>query len=129
MTESNVTCSKCGSSDYKLLDAKTGEVMCNFCRNKWLIKDLVSKTETEKFLEEQAKQPRVIMDNTTDTEKKVMDMVTSVAGGGCLRSITGIIRMILIAVVVIVVIFVVLGIINNMGGFGAIFGQLGQGSN
>ncbi|MDR2714397.1 MAG: hypothetical protein LBB42_02570 [Coriobacteriales bacterium] len=128
MAATNISCSKCGSSDYKLLDAKTGQVMCNFCRNNWIVEELKTVTETEKFLEEQAKQPRIIMDNTTDTEKKVMDMVTSVAGGGCLRSITGIIRMILIAVVVIVVIFVVLGIINSMGGFGAIFGQLGQGS-
>jgi DNA-directed RNA polymerase subunit RPC12/RpoP len=72
-----IKCGSCGADDYQLLDANTGEVLCSYCRNKWIVPELIHKTETEKFLEEQAKQPRVVQDNTTDTDRALMSSVAS----------------------------------------------------
>ena len=86
-------CSRCGAEEYRLLDPKTGEVVCSYCRNRWIMPALIHQTETEKFLAEQAKQPRIIADNTTETDKQLMDAVTSVArvatGGFLSRAIKG----------------------------------------
>lgn len=113
METSGIECSQCGSHDYQLLDVKTGEVMCPFCRNRWIVPSLIQKTETEKFLELQAQQPRVIMDNTSETDEKIMDMLSGFFNlGGCLRQaasfVTGIIVLIVL-VIVAIVLFRVLG--------------------
>lgn len=84
MATVDVQCSQCGSGEYQLLDAKTGEVVCRYCRNKWIVPELVVKSETEKFLEEQAKQPRIIQDNSTETDKQLMEIVSSLTrASGC----------------------------------------------
>jgi hypothetical protein len=75
-----VSCSQCGSGEYQLVDEHTGEIVCCYCRNRWVVQELAKKTETEKFLEKQAKQPRVIQVNTTETDEKLMGMLTSIAG-------------------------------------------------
>jgi uncharacterized Zn finger protein (UPF0148 family) len=81
MTAIEISCSQCGSNEYRLVNARTGEVVCQYCRNQWIVPELVQKSETEKFLEQQAQQPRVIYDNTTETDKQLMGMITSLAGG------------------------------------------------
>jgi len=103
-----IGCRRCGSEDFELLDAKTGEMLCKYCRNRWIEPALIQKTDTEKFLAEQAKQPKVVIDNTTETDKQIMDMFSKVAGvatSGCVN------RVLRVAVVVIaaVIILVVLG--------------------
>jgi len=101
-----IGCRKCGSEDFQLLDAKTGEVRCGYCRNRWIEPSLIQRTETEKFLAEQAKRPQVNVDNTTETDKQLMDIITKVAGaatGGCARTVS---RFVVIALVIIVIIAV-----------------------
>ena len=99
-------CKKCGSEDYQLLDARTGEVLCSYCRNRWVEPLFIQKTETERFLEEQAKRPQVILDNTTETDQQLMDMVSKAAGvatGGCVNRVA---RLIIVVVAVIILLTV-----------------------
>jgi uncharacterized Zn finger protein (UPF0148 family) len=74
-----VTCSQCGAGEYQVVDVRTGEVMCKYCRNKWIVPALAHKTETEKYLAEQAKRPRVLYDNTPETEKQMMTVVSGLS--------------------------------------------------
>jgi uncharacterized Zn finger protein (UPF0148 family) len=90
MATVEVQCSQCGSGEYQLLDAKTGEVICRYCRNKWVVPELVVKSETEKFLEQQAKQPRVIQDNSTETDRQLMEMVSGLARSSGLNPLAAI---------------------------------------
>jgi len=101
-----IRCEQCGADDYRLLDETTGEVMCSFCRNRWIVPELAKKTETEKFLEQQAKQPRVIRDNTSDTDEQLMRMISGIAGGGLRRGFRAIATVLVIAVIVIVAVVV-----------------------
>jgi uncharacterized Zn finger protein (UPF0148 family) len=99
-----VSCSQCGAGEYRLVDPRTGEVACHYCRNQWIVPELAQKSETEKFLEEQAKQPRIIQDNSSKTDQQLMEMVTSVASGSLLAGLRRVGRTILIVAIVIVVI-------------------------
>jgi len=113
-----IGCSKCGSEDFRLLDQKTGEVICQHCRNRWIEPALIKKTETEKLIEEQAKRPRVVIDNTTETDKQLMDMISKVAGaatGGCARKAS---RVVVAVVVVVIILFVL-----SFFGVGMLFGR------
>jgi uncharacterized Zn finger protein (UPF0148 family) len=111
-----ISCSQCGSNEYRLIDERTGEIACQYCRSQWIVPELARKSETEKFLEQQAQQPRVTYDNTTETDKQLMEMVTSVAsvasGGflaGCRASLTRIARVLVgIAVAVVVIVVAIL---------------------
>ena len=108
MAATKIECSQCGSHDYQLLDSSTGEVMCPFCRSHWTVPSLIQKTETEKFLELQSQQPRVVSDNTTETDKQLMSMLSGVFNlGGCLKRITSIVAGI-IAIVVLVIVAIIL---------------------
>jgi len=122
MPQVEVVCSKCGSVEYRVIDAQKGEVMCPYCHNQWIVPELIQKTETEKFLEEQAKQPRIIQDNTTETDDKLMDMVSGLAGTGPMRSLGRVARTILIVAGIIVILLVACLVINIFGGLRALFG-------
>ena len=107
MTIIETECSRCGGEEYELLNPKTGEVLCPYCRNRWIIPALVQKTETEKFLEEQAKQPRVVIDNTSETDRQLMNMMANSMSAaskttGCLRRFVTI-YMIIFAIVFILI--------------------------
>lgn len=115
MTQIDVSCSQCGSGEYQLLDASTGEVVCPYCRNKWIVPELRQKSETERFLEEQAKQPRVIVDNTTETDKQLMDMISRFAFANPLRAVSNFIRRVFFVAVVIIVLVIVLMLLNVFG--------------
>ncbi|MDR1796472.1 MAG: hypothetical protein LBR44_03360 [Clostridiales Family XIII bacterium] len=78
----DIKCDQCGADEYQLLDPKTGEVRCAYCRNRWIVPELIVKTETEKFLEEQSKRPVVVQDNSTETDQELMRMVSGLAAGG-----------------------------------------------
>jgi len=123
MTKTEIRCSKCGSVDYQLLDAKTGEATCHFCRNKWIEPALKRMSETEKFLEEQAKQPRVTYDNTTETDEKLMNMISGLAGG---KGVGGFfknpLRNALMITGLIVLLIIICLIISIIGGLRTIFG-------
>ena len=99
-------CTRCGAEEYELLDSRTGEVRCKFCRNRWIIPSLIQKTETEKFLEEQAKRPQVTMDNTTETDKQLMDMVSKAAGAAASGGISRILRIVALVAIAVIVLFV-----------------------
>jgi len=126
MTKTDIRCSKCGSADYQLLDAKTGEATCRFCRNKWIEPGLKRMSETEKFLEEQARQPRVTYDNTTETDAKLMEMIGGLAGARGVSSARGFfknpLRGALIVTGIIVFLIVVCLIVSIVGGLRSIFG-------
>jgi uncharacterized Zn finger protein (UPF0148 family) len=110
MAAIEVSCSQCGSGEYRLIDARTGEVMCLYCRNRWIIPELVQKTETEKYLIEQAKQPRVTYDNTSETDKQLMSAVSGLAGifsSNILHSISRALRRFLKVVLLIIAVVVV----------------------
>ena len=110
----DIECNQCGSNEYQLLDPKTGEIQCLFCRKRWLVKDFVQKTETEKFLEEQAKQPRIIRDNTTETDEQLMKMASGLMNvPGALSNLLGkVIKTFIMFIVVIVVIIVIVAALN-----------------
>lgn len=78
MTSVEIECSQCGSGEYRLLDARTGEVACPYCRNRWIVPELIYKNETEKFLAEQAKRPKVIVNNTTETDRQLMQTLLGI---------------------------------------------------
>jgi hypothetical protein len=56
-------------------------------------------------LQEQAKQPKIIIDNTTDTDRRVMDMVTSFFnfGPSLLRGLKNILLVLLGIIVLLIV--------------------------
>jgi len=122
MAKTDIKCSKCGSFEYRLVDAKSGEVVCNFCRNRWIEPAFKRLSETEKFLEEQAKQPRVTYDNTTETDKKLMDMFSGMAGGGLAGAFKGPLRTVIIVVGIIVVLIIVCLLANIVGVVRSFFG-------
>jgi uncharacterized Zn finger protein (UPF0148 family) len=101
-----VSCSQCGAGEYQLVDSRTGEVVCHYCRNQWIVPELAQKSETEKFLEEQAKQPRIIQDNSTETDRRLIGMLGSMASGTLLAGLRRIGRTILITVILIVALIV-----------------------
>jgi len=110
-----IGCKRCGSEEFDLLNAKTGEVRCAYCRNRWVEPSLIQQTETEKFLAEQAKRPQVIVDNTTETDKQLMEMVTKAASataGGCVSKAM---RIVIIAVATLVFIAALLVFVVYLG--------------
>ncbi len=114
MASVEIECPQCKANTYRLLDAKTGEVICDFCRSKWIVPSLIQKSETEKFLEEQAKRPQVVIDNTSETDEQLMQMISGLAGGalsGGARALGDMIKRVLLIVggiVLLVIILIVL---------------------
>jgi len=122
MAQVEISCSQCGSNEYQLVNAQTGEVACRFCRNQWIESALIQKSETEKFLEEQAKQPRVIYDNTTETDDKILGIVRDFSSGRPMWRANKILRRVIIIAVIIVVLIVACLLINIFGGLRSILG-------
>jgi uncharacterized Zn finger protein (UPF0148 family) len=115
MAAIEISCSQCGSNEYRLIDERTGEIACLYCRGQWVVPELARKSETEKFLDQQAQQPRVTYDNTTETDQQLMSMITSmVSGGNLLRGAFATLRralrtfLIIIAIVAVVVIAILI---------------------
>ncbi|MDR0346764.1 MAG: hypothetical protein LBH56_00085 [Coriobacteriales bacterium] len=109
MAAIEVSCSQCGSGEYRLVDERTGEVVCQYCRNQWVVPELARKSETEKFLEQQAQQPRVIYDNTAETDRQLMGAVSGIAGilsGRFLAGLRRILRMVLLIAVIVLLIII-----------------------
>jgi uncharacterized Zn finger protein (UPF0148 family) len=110
MTAIEISCSQCGSGEYRLVDARTGEVTCLYCRNQWIVPELIQKTETEKYLVEQAKQPRVTYDNTSETDKQLMSVLSGLAGAlsfNPLRSVSQVLSR-FFRVIILIIVFVVI---------------------
>ncbi|MCL2530279.1 MAG: hypothetical protein FWE41_08160 [Coriobacteriia bacterium] len=109
-----IGCKRCGSEEFRLLNVKTGEVICSYCRNRWIEPSLIEQTETEKFLAEQAKRPQVIVDNTSETDKQLMEMVTKAASataGGCVSKamkivIGAVVALVILAALLVFVVYV-----------------------
>jgi uncharacterized Zn finger protein (UPF0148 family) len=110
VTAIEVSCSQCGSGEYRLVNAQTGEVVCEYCRNQWVVPELAQKSETEKFLERQAQQPRVVRDNTTETDKQLMNAIgglASMATGGFLAGLRRALRTVATVVILLIVILII----------------------
>jgi hypothetical protein len=113
MASIEVSCSQCGSGEYRVVNTQTGEVVCTYCRNQWIVPELAQKSETEKFLEQQAKQPRIIRDNTTETDQQLMSAIgglASVATGGFFAGLGRAVRRVIITVCIIVAVLIVAGV-------------------
>ncbi|MDR2586749.1 MAG: hypothetical protein LBC23_00625 [Coriobacteriales bacterium] len=113
MAAIEVSCSQCGSGEYRVVNTQTGEVACAYCRNQWIVPELAQKSETEKFLEQQAKQPRIVRDNTTETDQQLMSAISglaSVATGGFFAGLGRTVRRIITAAIVIVAVLVIAGV-------------------
>jgi uncharacterized Zn finger protein (UPF0148 family) len=122
MAAIEISCLQCGSNEYRVVDERTGEVACQYCRSQWIVPELARKSETEKFMEQQAQQPRVTYDNTTETDKQLMEVITSVAsvasGGflaGCRATLSRIARTLVIVAVTVVVILVAILLYRQFG--------------
>jgi len=79
-----IGCSKCGSEDFQLLDPKTGEMLCKYCRNRWVEPSLIQKTETEI---EPVKHYHVIVDNNAEANRQFNERTSKIASfvvGGCM---------------------------------------------
>ncbi|MDR2105984.1 MAG: hypothetical protein LBP24_01080 [Coriobacteriales bacterium] len=113
MTAIEVSCSQCGSGEYRLVDARTGEVTCAYCRNQWIVPELAQKSETEKFLEQQAKQPRIIQDNSTETDRQIMNVVASAASGRLFSGLSRVLKTLIVTAAIIAgtVIALIVGLI------------------
>ena len=102
-----------------MLNPKTGEVQCPYCRKRWIVPALIQKSETEKYLEEQSKQPRVIVDNTTETDKQLMNMLSGLVGfpnavGNAVRRIaTAAIGCLFVVIIIILAIVFIPQLLSN----------------
>jgi len=98
----DVECPCCHSESYQLIDQGTGLLRCDYCRNTWIDQHFIRLSETERFLREQAAQPKVVYDNSSQTDEQLMQMVTGIATGlaaAPIRSIANTVRTVLIAIV------------------------------
>jgi ribosomal protein L37AE/L43A len=99
----DVFCPRCRADAYTVEDTSTGLLRCTYCRNTWVDTAFRQISETQAYLEEQAKRPRVIIDNTTETDEKLMEAVSSAATGhipGIAKTIIGIVIAVMIMIVV-----------------------------
>jgi uncharacterized membrane protein len=91
-------------------DAQKGLLRCDYCRNLWVDERFVQLSETERFLREQAKQPKVILDNTTETDRQLMSALGGLISIGSVGASIGrtlkTVLMVVIALIVLVVIIV-----------------------
>ena len=111
-----INCSQCGSEEYRIVDSRTGEVACNYCRNRWIIPELAQKSETEKFLEKQAERPQVIQDNSSETDRQLLNIFSSLFSGQIFAHLSRIARTILFIVAIIAVVIIavlVFGLLNR----------------
>ncbi|MCL2756480.1 MAG: hypothetical protein FWD43_00135 [Coriobacteriia bacterium] len=104
----DIKCAQCGSGEYRLLDPKTGEVVCPFCRNQWIVPALIQKTATEKFLEEQAKQPRVTVVSSNETDDQLLKMLSGAMG--CGNAFKNVINRIAFIIILIITLLIALGV-------------------
>jgi DNA-directed RNA polymerase subunit RPC12/RpoP len=44
MSQVDVECVQCGSNEYRIVDERIGEVMCPYCRNKWIVPAIAQRT-------------------------------------------------------------------------------------
>jgi hypothetical protein len=63
-----VVCEKCGGSEWRVLDEKTGLVQCIFCRSKAIKPEFKKLNETEKYLAAQKERPIVQHQSSSETE-------------------------------------------------------------
>ncbi|MDR1421839.1 MAG: hypothetical protein LBI64_03120 [Coriobacteriales bacterium] len=106
-----VTCPSCHGEDYVVLDEQVGLLRCRYCRNTWIDERFIKLSETERYLREQAKQPRVLVDNSSETDRALMGTIMG-AGGlfgrlgmigqralrGCLAATVGMVALIVLLI-------------------------------
>jgi ribosomal protein L37AE/L43A len=104
----DVQCPVCHGEDYLVSDQKTGLLRCNYCRNTWIDEHFIKLTDTERYLIEQAKQPRVVVDNTTETDQQLMKMLTGFANvpamlaQGAQRTFRGCLTLLIVVAILII---------------------------
>jgi hypothetical protein len=115
-----VTCPSCHGETFTVLDDKTGVLRCAYCHNQWIDKNFIKVTETERFLQEQAKQPKIIIDNTTETDKQLMNMFSGLFGAimqgpSLLRGLRNILLTVLGIFVALIVALALWGFFSPLG--------------
>jgi Zn-finger nucleic acid-binding protein len=108
----DITCPRCHAEQFTVVDQTTGLLRCDYCRNQWIDSRFIKLSETEKFIAEQAKQPKVIIDNTTDTDRQLMEMIGGVMGGGLLGQAQGCLTRFTRTILIIVIALIVLAAIG-----------------
>ena len=119
----DVFCPRCHSEQFAVANANNGLLRCAFCRNLWIDERFIHKTETLKFLEEQAKQPRIVMDNSTETDRQMISAFSRLLGlgsspggflRGCLNTFTRTIIALVVAVLFLaLMLFVCIAVLNG----------------
>ena len=101
-----IGCKKCGSGEFLLLDPKTGDMLCKYCRNRWVEPSLIQRTEAEIFRAEQANRPQVNEDNLIVIDKQQMDKmskVSKVVTRGCLPVVIIFTAVVLILLLILII--------------------------
>jgi hypothetical protein len=64
---SSPQCPQCGAREFTVVNPKTGEAACDYCRGTIVHEAFKTRTETEKFLELQRERPVVQQANPNDS--------------------------------------------------------------
>lgn len=105
MPQSDISCPKCKSGDYELVNEKTGVVACRYCRHQWVVPELAQKSVADKFFEEQSRRASIIQDNAAETNKQIMDIYEKMPSPKSVFTLSKVI--ITITIVATIIIFIV----------------------
>ena len=109
MSQIEATCSKCGSGEYELLDAKTGEVACPYCHNMWIIPELRSQPEVPD------RQPAAVFNQQTETDRQLMSLLSGLINLNPLRTVSKAISVVVIVIAAFTIVMAVLFFIKFFG--------------
>ena len=102
----DVYCPVCHGESFCVEDPKTGLLRCNFCRNQWLDLHFQKVTETERYLQEQSKQPRIVYENSSETDQQLLKALFGLSG--CVGKIGRIVKGVVSILVLLLILFLVL---------------------
>ena len=104
MPQVDIRCSQCMSNDYELVNEKTGLVVCRYCRNQWIVPELIQNSAADRFFEEQAERARTIHDNSAETNKQIMDVYSKMPSP---KSVFTLAKVIITVIVIVTIISII----------------------
>jgi ribosomal protein L37AE/L43A len=116
-----ICCPTCHAEQFRLIDESRGQLRCEYCRNTWIDLRFKKVSSTERFLQEQAKQPRITFDNTTETDKQLLSLFTGLLNfpssrlATTLKIVGAVVALALVALIVWLIL-APLALIGNLGG-------------
>jgi transcription initiation factor TFIIIB Brf1 subunit/transcription initiation factor TFIIB len=113
-----VTCPRCKSHEFEVVDDKTGLLKCTFCKAKWTDERFVKLSHTDKFIKEQSKRPAQIANNSSETDEKLLGTIlglTSVGSffGGLGYRLKRLLRRLALALLIIALVVAVIYFATN----------------